>query len=260
MSARHAEHEPSRHRPDRAPGRKPAWLAYVLPLAVFLVVGSLEPTRAQPGGSLLGLAIPYAAYPWVYGLKVFATLLAIGWAWPEYRQFPRRFGLLAVLVGVAGAVLWIVLARLRPEAYLLEMLGLDRLVGLAARAGFNPLAELADRPLLAWSVLGLRLFGLVAVIAVAEEFFLRGFVMRLVVDEQWHDVPFGKVTTASVLVGTLLPMAMHPGELSAAAAWFSLVTWLMTRTRNPWDCVVAHAITNLGLGLYVLASGHWELM
>jgi len=237
-----------------------AWLAYVLPLAVFLLVGSLEPPRARPGGTLIGLAVPYAAYPAVYATKILATVAALVWAWPAYRQFPRRVGPLAIGVGLAGAVLWIVLAQLRLEARLVELLGWGRFVDLAARSGFNPLAELAGRPWLAWSVLGLRLFGLVAVIALAEEVFLRGFVMRLVVDEDWQQVPFGQVTLASLVVGALVPMCMHPGELLAAAAWFTLVTWRMVRTRSLWDCVAAHALTNLGLGLYVLASGHWELL
>jgi CAAX prenyl protease-like protein len=256
VSARHAEHEPW----GTQSGRTSAWLAYVLPLAVFLAVGSLEPTRDRPGGALLGLAIPYATYPWIYGLKILATLLAIGWAWPEYRPHWRPIRPLAIVVGFVGAAVWIALAELRPEARLLQILGLDGWVSLAARSGFNPLAELAAQPVLAWSVLALRLFGLVAVIALAEEFFLRGFVMRLVVDEHWQHVPIGTITIASALVGTLLPMAMHPGELSAAAAWFSLITWLMVRTRSLWDCVVAHAMTNLGLGLYVILTGHWGLM
>ena len=243
-----------------APRPRPAWLAYVLPLAVFLIVGSFEPTPQAPGGAAIGLAIPYTAYPWVYGLKILATVLALAWAWPEYRQFPLRVVPLSVLVGILGAVIWVALARWRPEARLLELAGLDRLVGLVARSGFNPLEELAGRPLAAWSLLALRLFGLVAVIAVAEEFFLRGFVMRIVVDEDWQRVPIGQWSAASIAVGTILPMLMHPGELLAAAVWFSLITWLMVRTRSIWDCVLAHALTNLGLALYVLSTGHWELM
>ena len=55
---------------------------------------------------------------------------------------------------------------------------------------------------------------------------------------------------------------MHPAELLAAAVWFSLVTWLMLRTPSIWDCVVAHATTNLLLGLYVVWAGGeaWELL
>jgi membrane protease YdiL (CAAX protease family) len=39
-----------------------------------------------------------------------------------------------------------------------------------------------------------------------------------------------------------------------------MVTWLMVRTRNIWDCVVAHALTNLILGIYVVTTGTWRLM
>jgi CAAX protease family protein len=60
-------------------------------------------------------------------------------------------------------------------------------------------------------------------------------------------------------VGTAVPMLMHPGELLAAFVWFSLVTWLMTRTRNIWDCVAAHAVTNLLLGIYVVTQHQWQL-
>jgi len=33
----------------------------------------------------------------------------------------------------------------------------------------------------------------------------------------------------------------------------------MIRTRNVWDCVAAHAITNAILGIYVVAYGQWPL-
>jgi hypothetical protein len=53
---------------------------------------------------------------------------------------------------------------------------------------------------------------------------------------------------------------MHPQEALAAVVWFGAVAWLMIRTKNVWDCVVAHAITNLLLGVYVVVSGEWWLM
>ena len=54
-------------------------------------------------------------------------------------------------------------------------------------------------------------------------------------------------------------MLYHP-EILAALVWFSLVSWLMVRTRNIWDCVAAHAVTNLMLGIHVVGTGHWQLM
>ena len=128
--------------------------------------------------------------------------------------------------------------------------------GYGQRPAFNPLEELAATPAWAWTFLAIRFFGLVVVVPVIEEFFLRGFLMRLVVDQDWWKVPFGKVNAAAVAVSIVVPVLTHqPGEFLAAAAWFGMVTWLMVRTRNPWDCVLAHAVTNLLLGIYVVARG-----
>jgi len=236
------------------------WVSFVLPMAVFMLVGSLEPTAEKPGGQAIGLAIPYRYYPWIYTAKIALCLAAIGFVLPGYRKFPLRVGPLAVPVGVVGVVIWVGLCSLNLEKNLLAAGGLDWLVGAGERSGFNPFEQLQAYPLWAWGFLAIRFLGLVVVIALIEEFFLRGFVMRLVVAADWWNVPLGKVTTSALLVGTLLPMAMHPAELFAAAAWFSLLTWLMVKTRNIWDCVVAHAVTNLLLGIYVVASGEWHLM
>ena len=98
------------------------------------------------------------------------------------------------------------------------------------------------------------------VVPVIEEFFLRGFLMRMVVDQDWWKVPFGKVNAAAVAVSIVVPVLWHqPGEFLAAAAWFGMVTWLMVRTRNPWDCVLAHAVTNLLVGRLRGDLRQWEL-
>src|SRR5690606_15911969 len=98
------------------------------------------------------------------------------------------------------------------------------------------------------------------VVPVIEEFFLRGFLMRFVVHENWWQVPFGTATRAALVVGTAVPMLMHPGELLAALVWFSLVSWLMIRTQHIWDCVVAHGVTKFLLGVYVVPFDQWQLM
>ena len=136
---------------------------------------------------------------------------------------------------------------------------MDRpLARLRPASRVQSLEELAAAPAWAWTFLAIRFFGLVVVVPVIEEFFLRGFLMRLVVDQDWWKVPFGKVNAAAVAVSIIVPMLWHqPGEFLSAAAWFGLVTWLMVRTRNPWDCVLAHATTNLLLGIYVVCWGEW---
>jgi hypothetical protein len=47
--------------------------------------------------------------------------------------------------------------------------------------------------------------------------------------------------------------------LIAALVWFSLVSFLMVRTGKFWNCVLAHAITNGLLGIYVITFHQWQL-
>jgi uncharacterized protein len=240
------------------------WITFLLPFLTFMLVGSLEPTPDQPGGKAIGLAIPYDFYPWIYAIKIVLTVVAILFVLPGYRGFPLRLHPLAFVVGIIGGPLWIGICLLNWEhVYLLPLLksvGLGSLIGAGDRPAFNPFEHLADHPAWAWSFLAVRFFGLVVVVPIMEEFFLRGFVMRFVMERDWWEVPFGKANTLAIILGTVIPMSMHPGELLAALAWFSMITWLMLRTRNIWDCVVAHALTNLILGVYVVASGTWRLL
>jgi CAAX prenyl protease-like protein len=268
-------------------GRWP-WATFVLPFVVFAVVGAFEPTPppaapsdgddialVEPGDAALAPAgdaepppregllwwvpqIPYRYYPAVYTTKIVLTIIAMIAVWPGYRTFPFRVSGLAIGVGVVGAVLWIVLAKLRLELELLKPLGLGWLAE-GERSAFDPLKELADRPELAYGFLAIRLIGLALVVPVIEEFFLRGFLMRLVVHDQWHLVPFGTVNRLALAVGTAFPLLTHP-EKAAALVWFSLVSWLMVRTRNIWDCVAAHAVTNGLLGAWVIYSNDWQMM
>ena len=109
------------------------WVTFLLPFLVFMLVGSLEPTPEKPGGQSIGLAIPYAYYPWVYAAKIALTLAAVVLVWPGYRKFPFRLTPLAIVVGVVGGVLWIGLCLLDWEhLYLLPLLnrvGLGWLIG-----------------------------------------------------------------------------------------------------------------------------------
>ena len=274
------------------------WVTFLMPFLVFMIATSFEPTPppalesgemviekntgffAEEAGTGLLPAISYSYYPHVYTAKIALTLLAMLLVWPGYRTFPLRVSWLSVVVGVVGVILWIALCHLRLEPKIIgpidEFLGsfipgLEEgdtpSVGLMSmfgsggtRSSFNPIKQMADTPTWAYVFLTIRFVGLALVVPVIEEFFLRGFLMRYVVHDHWWKVPFGSVNRLAVLAGTAVPMMMHPGELLAAFVWFSMVTWLMVRTKNIWDCVVAHAVTNLLLGIYVVWFDQWQLM
>jgi CAAX protease family protein len=236
------------------------WVAFLLPFVVYMIGTSLEPTPDKLGGADIGLAIPYHFYPWIYALKIGLTMVAIGWVLPAYRQFAPKISFLSILVGLAGVFVWVGLCKLDLESRLLGPLGLGSIVDLGTRSGYNPFEMLGNQPGGAWTFWAIRLFGLTLVVPFIEEAFLRGFLMRYFVDRDWWDVPFGKVNGAAIAAAVVVPVLLHPAEMVAAAVWFSMVTWLMVKTRNFWDCVVAHAVTNGLLGLWVWYSGQWYFL
>lgn len=240
------------------------WIPFVLPLLVYMLAGSLEPTPEKAGGQAIGLAIPYAFYPWVYTGKLALTGVVIALAFPAFRHFPFRVSGLSVVVGVVGIFLWVGLCSLEVEtnvlAPLLDSIGLKGFIASGTRPGFDPFEQLAGQPAAAWAFLVVRLLGLVAIVPLIEEVFYRGFLMRFVMREDWWKVPMGEANTMAVVLATVVPVLMHPAELLAAAVWFSMITWMYLKTRNLWDCVAAHATTNLLLGAYVLYSGEWRFM
>jgi CAAX prenyl protease-like protein len=284
--------------PENAPLPKNGWLrrwpavTFVLPFAVFMIVGSIEPsppdrkaeaeikrlTKEIESGELnlaqesLALdqrekleeeqthLMAYENYPTVYSSKIGLTVLAMLLVLPGYLAFPFRIHGIAFVVGIVGAIVWIGLFQLHLEKTLLEPLGLGGFLNFVRRPGFNPLAEIKDNPQWAYGFLAIRFFGLVIVISIVEEFFLRGFLMRYVMDIDWHLIPFAVVNRLALITGTVFPMLMHPGELFAAAIWFSMVTWLMLRTKSIWDCIIAHAVTNLLMGVWVVWQNDWEMM
>ncbi|RIK77454.1 MAG: CAAX prenyl protease-related protein [Planctomycetota bacterium] len=204
---------------------------------------------------------PLRLYPAFYTTKIGLTLLAMLLVLPGYLVWrPFRVNWIALAVGAVGIVVWVGLCKLDLEEKLLVPIGLGKFVDMGIRPGFNPLEQIKDNPNWAYGFLAIRLLGLVIIVPIIEEFFIRGFLIRYIMDVDWFKIPFGKLDRLGMITATVVPMLMHPAEVFAALAWFSMITWLMIRTRNIWDCVAAHAVTNALLGAYVLTTGDWQFM
>jgi len=232
-------------------GPERPWGACVVPFVVFLAVGLLEPSRS--GGGLAGvLGIPFSAYPLIYSLRIVATLVAIACSWTAIRRWWGRPTWWPPLVGLALVVPWVVLATLQRDA--------GWAGGTVTRAGFNPLADLAAGPWGFWMFLVIRAIGLIAVVPLIEELFLRGFLLRYVIREDFWTVPFGMLTFPAAGACLFYAAASHPAECVAAVCWFAVVTGIAAATRRPIDTILAHAATNLALGGYVLLTANWWLL
>jgi len=234
--------------PDHGPARP--WLSCVGPFVLFLVLGLLEPVAGD--GGLAGLlGIPRGFYPAIYGLRLAITAILLAACWPALGGWLGRPSWWPPLVGLALVVPWIVLAGLQREA------GWG---ASATRAAFDPFLHYGDSTALV-PYLVVRGLGLVVIVPIVEELFLRGFLMRYVIDdERFWAVPYGTVTAAALVACTVYAAATHPSEAVAAVGWFGITSGIAAATRRPIDSILAHAATNLALGGYVLATGSWWLV
>jgi uncharacterized protein len=121
--------------------------------------------------------------------------------------------------------------------------------------GFNP--NLFNNVLARMGIIAFRLFGAVLVVPFMEEIFWRSFLIRYVISSDFEKVPIGRFTWPSFLISTVLFGFEHNLFLAGMMAGIAY-NLLLYRTKSLSQCIFAHAVTNLLLGLYVLATGSWS--
>lgn len=191
-------------------------------------------------------------YPTYYTMGIAATIVAMMFVFVGYFKSPFRISLIAIATGLVGIVVWLGLWWIDDQ-----FLGLGKLYP-KGRPAFDPFTEIDNQT---WRLqfLAIRFTGLVVVVPIVEEFFLRGFLMRYIDDPDWDEIPLGYAARWGIVGATAYGLLTHLTEPLAAIVWFSMITWLYLKTKNVWDCVVAHAVTNLLLGLFVVYTGTWVL-
>lgn len=221
--------------------RTPKWrlIAYAAPMCLFVVLLSLGSALKTPGASLWRAAPEF----WIFPLQ---TLLCAGlliFFWRDYTFGPVRRGGFTVLLALAVFLLWIA-----PQQFLHFP---PRLVG------FNP-DLLAGSPGFYWITLALRFVRLVLVVPLVEEIFWRGFLLRYLIAERFETVAFGTFSWLSFAGVSLAFCFSHSRpDWPAALATGALYNLVAYRTRSLSSCVLAHALTNLALGLWILATKQW---
>jgi CAAX prenyl protease-like protein len=227
-----------------------AVLARVLPFLLFMAVLALR--GALPVDGSYGID-----QRWVYGLNLVMAGGALVYFWRDYIELhlkPRLKDLtLAVVVGLLVFVLWINLdAPWMQLDKLLSMLGLSGKVGEAS-APFKPLDGQGQ---VIFFLVAIRWLGATLLVPLVEELFWRSFLMRWVDNPAFEKVDPRAVTWRAVTIATLAFMLAHTLWLAAIIAGLAYA-WLYWRTGSLWTSVLAHAVTNGVLGVWVVSTGNW---
>lgn len=223
----------------------------------------------------MDLLIPYAAPYFAY--VALSSVL--------HNKLPEEIIYIMKLVIVPGLLIWAwkwYVPLTGPENKWISCLWgiVFGIIGLVVWCGlYAPFTTPGDSA--PWSDLGfiLRLLTAGFVVPVFEELFMRGFVFRVAL--QWDllrrqktpkafsaaldeasifDVAPGQWSVYAIVISTIIFAAGHlVAEWPAAIAYGLLMALLWIFRKDLISCIVAHAVTNIGLALYVYYFGHWEL-
>ena len=185
---------------------------------------------------------------WLYGVQTLAVAALLAVWWRDYGELARanaptlRDCIWAVGVGLLVFALWISLDA--------PWMTLDT----GATAPFKPL--LPDGSL-DWPLLLTRLAGAALLVPVMEELFWRSFLMRWLHAPVFDGVAPERVDLKAIVLSTFLFVLAHTLWLAAIVAGLAYA-WLYVRTGKLWAAVLAHAVTNGALGVWVVSTGNWQ--
>jgi hypothetical protein len=212
-------------------------MPYILPFAVFIAFLGIR--GFLPFG-------PQWEYP-VRVITVTAVLFAV--SRPVIRLKPNR-AIKSIGMGVAVFVIWVAPDLLWP-GYRGHWLLQNPLTGTAR-------SSLPDTILSDFLFLSLRIAGTAVLVPVIEELFWRAWLMRYLVSADFQNVRLGTYTAMSFWVTALLFASEHGPYWDVGLLAGVAYGWWMVRTRSLADCILAHAVTNLSLAIYVVALSRWE--
>jgi len=224
-------------------GRSPVY-ARVAPFAVFLILTSCQ--------GLFGEASRY----WFYLVK---TLVGFGLIWamrPLVSEMRWKLRWEAVVVGAAVFVVWVGLSSewvTQPGVWV--KLGLSKSAAEAPK--WNPHLQFGDGSALAWLFIVTRVAGSAIVVPPLEEVFYRSFLYRYIAKADFKSAPLGQFAWTPFLLTAAVFGFVHREWLAGilcGLAYQGLVIW----KKRLGDAMVAHAITNFLLGLWVVWKGAWQ--
>ncbi len=209
------------------------WFPYVLPFALFLLL--TEPGRFFPSlNPFLSIAKTFivGALLWFWRHKYVADFSS-GLSFREFLE--------ALCCGLLVLLIWIV-----PEGYLFQ---------LKQSSTFDPYG-LGESKYAFIGLLAVRLIGSSIVVPVMEELFWRSFLLRYLIHQDFRSVPMGTFSWFSFMAVAILFGLEHNRIIVGIIAGL-LYGFLLIRQKKLKGVILAHGITNLGLGIYVLVTGNW---
>lgn len=214
-------------------------LPRVLPFAIyifFLALSDYSPLF------LNGLSIGTLSFDanWLYLVRVTLVLATLLYFWRDYIELTTKPAVVdfahAVLAGLLVFLVWI--------------------LPYPVWAGVNNHPQTVD---IEQDVLWLssRLIGAALIVPVMEEIFWRSFLMRWIDNKNFLNSSPKSVSLFALVVSAGVFASAHHLWIAGLLAGLAYGA-LYIKYKNLWIPIVAHAVTNGVLGIWVMLTGNWQ--
>jgi len=208
--------------------QKRPYIPYVAPFAIFAVCSYVGPLFNIPQGILYSIKTVLVA----------ATLINY---WNVYKQEIKfSFSWLPVISGVFVFFIWVLPEGLYPQI---------------GHSEFNPYEQATGYGV--YFVISFRLIGATLVVPLMEELFWRSFALRFVIKSDFKYLPLGQFSWFSFIFISILFGFEHHRWLVGIFAGM-VYSGLLYRSKNLFDPILSHTITNFLLGIYVVSTHQWS--
>ncbi len=183
---------------------------------------------------------------WIYPLKITLVSALLIYYWKKYPELKEKpfSNMLDVFLSI-GVGLFVYFAWVR--------LDFSWATQGEVGEGYNPYEAGTQIGVI---LAGIRLIGASVVVPLMEEIFWRSFIIRYIISPDFTRVKLGAFTLPSFLITVVLFGVEHHFWLAGMMAGVTY-NLLLYRTQRLWPCILAHAVTNLTLGIHVLITKEW---
>jgi len=189
------------------------------------------------------LGFSAAELRWLYPVKIFAVVVTLVMFYRHYTELHSWRvspigAVCATGVGVVVFILWINFS----SGWLL----------IGTPEGFDPRTD----GQIDWLLVAIRIAGAALVVPIMEELFWRSFLMRWMEASDFEAVAPAAVRLQSVMIAAVLFGFEHNQWLAGVAAGVAYSVVYM-RQGSLWSAILAHAVTNGVLGLWIVSTANW---
>lgn len=216
----------------------PLW-ARVLPFLVFAGLTTFQGSIGEAGRY------------WIYLAKSIAGAGILWAVWPVVKEARWSFSLEGILVGVGVFLVWVFL-----DPYYRK---LDEIFPTIFKGGtepWNPFRHFGQTGL-AWFFVMVRILGSTIIVPPIEELFYRSFLYRYIIKPDFESVPLKRLHWPAFIIVALVFGLVHR-EWLAGILCGAAYQYLVLRHNRLNEAMLAHAVTNLLLGSWVVWKGAWQ--